>query len=312
MQHEHHYGPPPPPGIVNEPGRRIIWFDGTPAENPSGWWASNFCPSPLRLDAATHERLTHPLVTKWAYDRPANMAEKVFPTGEAAFQAFKTTDPRLFMAIASERDPHEAKRLGQTCDLRPDWNAVKVDVMREVLRAKFSSQNPDLVRRLLATGDAALIECASWSDSFWAHPVAWLPDGNATCTWEYGQPGNFLGQLLVARRGELRLDVRKPPPPQEGVRERATRLLLHDTRWIDLLRERRGMVNFETASATGEDSAVLWTHCTVENGHRVHGTTFTPDAAGSVALRRQFALAGERLREAEERHLAGEEPPPWT
>lgn len=51
--------------------------------------------------------------------------------------------------------PGEAKRLGRQMKMRPDWDEIKFNVMREVVMAKFT-QNPDLYQRLLATGNATL------------------------------------------------------------------------------------------------------------------------------------------------------------
>ena len=52
-------------------------------------------------------------------------------------------------------NPSEAKKLGRRVNLRKDWEAVKVKIMEEIVRAKFT-QNPDLAEKLLATGDAYL------------------------------------------------------------------------------------------------------------------------------------------------------------
>ena len=55
----------------------------------------------------------------------------------------------------TELNPSEAKKLGRRVKLRKDWEAVKVKIMEELVRAKFT-QNPDLADKLLATGDAYL------------------------------------------------------------------------------------------------------------------------------------------------------------
>jgi N-glycosidase YbiA len=44
--------------------------------------------------------------------------------------------------------------------LRSDWEKVKIDIMKDALRAKFT-QHPDLHKNLLATGDAKLVEHTS-------------------------------------------------------------------------------------------------------------------------------------------------------
>ena len=53
--------------------------------------------------------------------------------------------------------PGQAKRLGRKVDLREDWETVKIDVMRNVLKSKFSL-NSELREKLIATGDVELIE----------------------------------------------------------------------------------------------------------------------------------------------------------
>ena len=50
--------------------------------------------------------------------------------------------------------------------LRSDWEEVKDEVMLQALRMKFS-QNPEIVRELLATGDANIIEHTR-NDAYWA------------------------------------------------------------------------------------------------------------------------------------------------
>ena len=73
--------------------------------------------------------------------------------------------------------------------LRPDWEAVKEQVMLEVLRAKFT-QHEDLKAVLLGTGDAKLVEHTE-KDSYWG-------DGGD------GSGKNRLGLLLMQLREELR------------------------------------------------------------------------------------------------------------
>lgn len=75
---------------------------------------------------------------------------------------------------------------------RIDWNDVKVDTMRAILRAK-SSQHEYVRRKLLATGDRELIE-NSWRDDFWG--------------WGENRDGkNMLGKLWMEVRAELRAEI---------------------------------------------------------------------------------------------------------
>jgi ribA/ribD-fused uncharacterized protein len=126
-------------------------------------WLSNFWMSPLTIDG-------------WN-----------FASSEHAYQAAKSLDPTVWRMIQSYASPGEAKRAGMRIKLRPDWNEVRVQFMREILQAKFS--NPDLKQRLLGTGTAELIEGNTWGDTFWG-----------VCR---GKGENNLGKLLMELRRDL-------------------------------------------------------------------------------------------------------------
>lgn len=108
-----------------------------------------------------------------------------YENNEAAFQAAKCPERmRDFCGLS----PQAAKRLGRRVELRPDWEEVKYDVMYQVCKAKFL-QNPDLFKRLLATGDAELVEGNTWGDKVWG-----------VCN---GVGENNLGKTLMHIRNEL-------------------------------------------------------------------------------------------------------------
>lgn len=87
----------------------------------------------------------------------------LYANAEAAFQAAKCfARAREFVGL----DGKAAKRLGRKVELRPDWEDVKIRVMKEVLVAKFG-QNLDLYEKLHATGAAELVEGNTWNDTFW-------------------------------------------------------------------------------------------------------------------------------------------------
>ncbi|MBP3491323.1 NADAR family protein [bacterium] len=112
---------------------------------------------------------------------------------ESAFQAMKEADPAA-RANYSHLYPSEAKKKGKTCNLRHDWEEVKVDIMYDILKVKFSDE--DLKARLLLTGDKELIEGNRWHDNFW---------GNCICKkCEAIEGKNMLGKLLMKLRRELR------------------------------------------------------------------------------------------------------------
>ena len=114
-------------------------------------------------------------------------------TVEHAFHAAKTLNIEEEFDILAANTPGQAKRLGRKCTLRPDWENVKDDVMRTLLRKKFAI--PELRDKLLATGDAKLIEGTTWHDNYW---------GVCSCEKCGGRGKNRLGELLMEIREELR------------------------------------------------------------------------------------------------------------
>ncbi len=114
---------------------------------------------------------------------------RTYTSSEAAFMAAKTLDLEEERAIRLASTPREAKALGRKATLRPNWDNIRVDVMRAVLRAKFT-QNPDLAELLLATGTEELVEGNWWHDYFWG-----------VCN---GRGENWLGRILMEIRTELK------------------------------------------------------------------------------------------------------------
>ncbi|MFO0630973.1 MAG: NADAR family protein [Polyangiales bacterium] len=112
---------------------------------------------------------------------------------EAYFQGAKsrgTPDHAAALrAITADPSPESAFRVGRTRAIRPDWEAVKRDVMRAALTAKFT-QSDDLRALLLSTGDAPLVQLKP-GDAYWGTG----PDGRGA---------NHLGALLMELRASLR------------------------------------------------------------------------------------------------------------
>lgn len=48
----------------------------------------------------------------------------------------------------AELRPDQSKEAGRRVQLRPDWEEVKVGIMEEIVRAKFT-QHPELASKLL-------------------------------------------------------------------------------------------------------------------------------------------------------------------
>jgi ribA/ribD-fused uncharacterized protein len=120
------------------------------------------------------------------YETPVTWNGLTYLNNEAAFQSAKTfSDRECFTNL----DPSSAKKLGRKVQLRSDWENVKDDVMYEICKAKFS-QNTELKKRLLSTGNEHLEEGNTWGDKIW---------GTVNGIGE-----NRLGKILMRIREELR------------------------------------------------------------------------------------------------------------
>ena len=122
---------------------------------------------------------------------PFSDGGKIWPTSEHYFQAQKFLVPQIQEKIRQIVSPMDAALEGRNRQnpLRPDWEEVKDKVMLQALRMKFS-QNPEIAKELLATGDAIIIEHTR-NDAYWA-------DGGD------GSGKNKLGLLLMQVREELK------------------------------------------------------------------------------------------------------------
>lgn len=117
---------------------------------------------------------------------------KVWPTSEHLYQALKCVNPSDMETIRRATTPGNAKRLGNVFEIHSDWNdKSKEDAMRVCLFLKFS-QNKNVRRLLLATGDAMLVESNRWHDNYWGDCVC------SRCSNQKGQ--NILGKMLMSLR----------------------------------------------------------------------------------------------------------------
>ena len=83
-----------------------------------------------------------------------------------------------------------AKREGYKVKLRENWEDIKIDVMYQIVLAKFS-QNEFLKKKLIATGREWLEEGNTWGDRTWG-----TVDGVGN---------NYLGKVLMAVQSVLML-----------------------------------------------------------------------------------------------------------
>lgn len=122
-----------------------------------------------------------------------------FPTSEHAYHWMKfgtshdgkSCRPTVSDYILKAPSAHEAFKIAgrNKGHRRKDWDDVKVDFMRDILRLKVE-QHEYVRRKLLATCDRELVE-NSWRDDYWG----WGPNRD-------GQ--NMLGKLWMEIRAEIR------------------------------------------------------------------------------------------------------------
>ncbi len=166
-------------GDAATPDGRILYFR---RDRGTFGFMSHFEPSPIAIDGET------------------------WPTVEHYYQAHKSLDPEYRAAIRAAATPGEAKQLSARPDkdrlgaqrswfaatgkpVRADWAHVKLRIMRRADLAKYT-QNPALAERLLATGEAELVEDSPYDDY-----------------WGVGMDGgglNWAGRVLMEVRQILR------------------------------------------------------------------------------------------------------------
>lgn len=118
----------------------------------------------------------------------------LFPTSEHAFHWDKTDDPILKERIRNAGTPHEAKAIGRSVSLVPDWQTYRRYVsMESILAAKFDPglQTAEWLRN---TGQAVLVEGNRWHDNDW---------GYCFCAKCAGTGRNLLGWMLMRHRHYL-------------------------------------------------------------------------------------------------------------
>lgn len=71
------------------------------------------------------------------YPAPVKYGGLLYQNNEAAFQAQKCLTENEKQAF-TQLDPSKAKRMGRQVQLRPDWEKVKIGLMEEIVRAKFT------------------------------------------------------------------------------------------------------------------------------------------------------------------------------
>ncbi|HRZ18610.1 MAG TPA: NADAR family protein [Methanofastidiosum sp.] len=91
---------------------------------------------------------------------------ETFKSVEHIYQYMKATDPAERLAIKEAATPAIAQELGIICQLRPDWEKVKYEVMYYAVLAKFL-QHKDLAEKLIATKNYIIQEEDTPDGSHW-------------------------------------------------------------------------------------------------------------------------------------------------
>lgn len=176
-------------GKNEDPTVLIDWFDdgkdlGHEDEHKNNFrFLSNFYPD---------EPFSVALSTKSSNGQSFNWTEREFATGEHAYQAAKAATSADFHAIADAPTPAAAKKMGREINMVAGWDATSLDVMRQVLLAKFALGR-QCTERLVETDVALLVEGTYWFDKIWGVDLR-----------TQGTPGqNLLGMLLMERREQL-------------------------------------------------------------------------------------------------------------
>lgn len=116
------------------------------------------------------------------------LGDILFSSVEHAYQAGKTDDINERYKIRDLATPGQAKRAGKKLKLRSNWDDnLKWNLMYYLVFQKF--KNTELREKLIATGDAEIIEGNTWGDTYWG-----------VCN---GVGKNHLGKILMLLRMKI-------------------------------------------------------------------------------------------------------------
>ena len=157
------------------------------------YFLSNFYPCEIKFKGIKYPSVEHYYV-----------AQKF--KGTQFYQGHYFTEPDFKELLARVKEASDVKKIGQAMKTRPDWDAVKYDVMIRGVRYKFTKDD-NLKQMLINTDSLNLTESNYWHDQYWGDCVC----GRRSC---FADGENNLGKILMVVRDEI---TPKPEPSFEDI-----------------------------------------------------------------------------------------------
>ena len=158
----------------------------TPAFRDEFFYLSNMYPSKITLPKELQEEYPYLL-----------MNDDVFDSVERAYQYLKSNNPEYKMAIKKAtikgskivaRDYLDNNKIAEYIE---GFHDKKLEIMELLVNLKFE-QNPDLLRKLISTGEKKIEETNTWKDIYWGI--------------SNGEGENHLGKILMNTRSKLQMN----------------------------------------------------------------------------------------------------------
>lgn len=152
-----------------------------------------------------HEYDDYGCLSNW-YKTEFRYAGKIYTSVEQFMMYHKLMTFRqyeLAEKVMKTDDPAKAKSIGRTRFSNFDdklWTRISSTIVKRAVRAKFE-QNPELLNKLLSTGNAVLAECSPF-DTIWGIGLA--PNDSRICITSEWKGKNKLGRILMNLRDEFR------------------------------------------------------------------------------------------------------------
>lgn len=220
-------------------------------------------------------------------------------TSEALYQACRFPHlPDVQKLIIGQISPMTAKMRSKPYrkDSRPDWDQVRVRIMRWSLRMKLANNWNAFSTLLLKTGERPIVE-ESRKDDFWGAKV--VDDGDTLVGM------NVLGRLLMELREQVKqqgrdaaLDIAPPDIPQFLLFGQAIEVAVGlPTPQAAEVQEQGSLFGADTAIAVEAvaDPAPVVTAKTVNQTFRASGLPWVPHIPESWQVLRNGRLFGHRV-----------------